>query len=330
MQRIVLRHSYEDIISMDNLLLSWEEFIKGKRARADVQVFERYLMDNLFNLHGALVTMSYKHGSYESFVISDPKTRHIHKALVCDRILHRAIYRHIYHFFDRIFIHDSYSCRSGKGLHKALNQFTFYARKASNNHHKTVLVLKCDIRKFFASIDQFILLAILGDRIVDKRVVWLLEQVIRSFSTVNPNVGLPLGNLTSQVFSNIYLNELDQFVKHRLRVKHYIRYADDFVIFSQNRELLTQLLTEIQDFLLRMLKLELHPNKVEIRTVASGIDFLGWVHFTDHCVLRTTSKRRMTRHLQTNPSQATIASYRGLLSHGNTDRILRIVDKDKF
>lgn len=316
MKRALFRHTSDDIISIENLLEAWGEFLCGKRSRVDVQVFERNLMDNLLELHMILRDKTFTHGGYESFTVSDPKTRHIHKASVRDRVLHRAVYRKLYPFFDRLLIHDSYSCRNGKGAHKALKQFERYARRDSKNHRQTVWVLKCDIRKFFASIQQSTLIAILSDRIVDKQVVWLLERIICSFSSTDSGKGLPLGNLTSQVFANIYMNEFDQFVKHSLRVKCYIRYADDFVFLSEDRECLESILFFIQDFLIRILRLELHPKKIELCTVASGVDFLGWVHFPHHRVLRTVTKRRMFTRLGKGANKEQIASYKGLLSHG--------------
>lgn len=295
--------------------------MQGKRSRADAQEFERQLMPNLLSLHKSLVDMTYRHAAYEAFVISDPKTRNIHKATVADRVLHRALYRKLYPFFDRTFISDSFSCRIGKGTHKALNRFTTLARQASRNHRRTVWVLKCDVKKFFASVDQDTLLRIVDEYIADKRIVRLIETIVRSFSSGAEGIGLPLGNLTSQLLANVYLNVFDQFIKHQLRIRYYIRYADDFVILSRDRNYLDRILLVIEEFLRRKLRLKLHPDKIELRTAASGVDFLGWVHFSDHRVLRTTTKRRMIKALQNAPTKETIASYRGLLKHGNT-RIL--------
>jgi len=147
-------HTYDDIISIENLLLAWEEFLRGKRQRKDVQEYELHLMDNIINLHRELTNKTYSHSEYQAFNISDPKPRNIHKALVRDRLLHRALYRVLYPFFDTIFVAHSYSCRNGKGMHKAINAFRKSGRKVSFNHTRTVWVLKCDIRKFFASIDH--------------------------------------------------------------------------------------------------------------------------------------------------------------------------------
>ena len=148
--------------------------------------------------------------------------------------------------------------------------------------------------------------------------MWLLGQIIESFDSGKSGVGLPLGNLTSQLFSNVYLNPLDQLVKHFLHAHEYIRYVDDFVIFSTSRDRLEALLLIICSFLAERLHLELHPQKVEIRTVASGVDFLGWVHFSNHRVLRTSTKKRMLSSLNNEPTEATVGSYLGMLSHGNT------------
>ncbi|MEK7520009.1 MAG: RNA-directed DNA polymerase, partial [Patescibacteria group bacterium] len=163
---------------------------------------------------------------------------------------------------------------------------------------------------------------ILARYIPDKNILWLLERVIGSFSSTRPGVGLPLGNLTSQLLVNIYMNEFDQFVKHTLKAKHYLRYADDFVVLSKNRAWLQGLIPQVNAFLLHHLCLTLHPNKVYITTLASGIDFLGWVHFPDHRVLRTATKRRMTRKLaRSDVSREVVSSYRGLLHHGNTHKL---------
>ena len=283
-------------------------------------------MDNLINLHNDLKNRRYKHSSYEFFNISDPKPRDIHKASVRDRIVHHAIYRVLYPHFDKKFIADSYSCRLGKGTHKAMNRFRDFAYGASSNHTRTLWVLKCDIRKFFASIDHGVLKGVIA-RQVDSDTMWLLGEVIDSFHTENRlGVGLPLGNPTSQLFVNIYMNEFDQFVKNILKANYYIRYADDFVVLSRDKEWLASLISEITLYLRSRLKLELHPKKVSIKTLASGVDYLGWVHFPDHRVLRTATKKRMFRNIKANNrKKETIQSYLGMLSHGNTHIIRKAI-----
>ena len=277
-------------------------------------------MDNIIQLHQELSSGAYNHGGYQSFWVFDPKPRHIHKASVRDRLLHHAIHRILYPFFDITFTSDSFSCRNDKGTHKAMNRFRSFAYKVSKNNTKTCWVLKCDIRKFFENIDHAVLLNILKAYISDTNTIWLLERVIKSFEK-SPNKGLPLGNLTSQLFVNIYMNQFDQFIKHELKIKHYLRYADDFVVLSLIRLPLVELIPNIAVFLKDNLKLSLHPNKVFIKTLASGIDFLGWINFPDHRILKTNTKRRMFKRIQNNTGKETMQSYLGLLRHGNANTI---------
>ena len=316
-----------NVADPENLLEAWREFLLGKRSKTDVHEFSLRLMDNLLSLRDDLLHHIYRHGGYQAFTISDPKPRHIHKAAVRDRVLHHAIYRTFYPFFDKTFIADSFSCRIGKGTHRAIQRFAVFGRRASRNHTRTCWVLKCDIKKFFASIDHATLTEIIRSYLPDPGLRWLLGEVIGSFSSTAPGKGLPLGNLTSQLLVNIYMNEFDQFVKHRLKVKYYVRYADDFVITSSDRRELEDLILPIQAFLAERLKLELHPGKVSIATIASGVDFLGWVHFPDHRVLRTATKRRMFRGIGASKgTKETVQSYHGLLSHGNAKKLWKKVE----
>ncbi len=315
-------HIYHDIISVDNLLAAWREFLKNKRGRKDVQEFSTRLMDNILDLNRELSDKTYRHGGYTAFRINDPKPRDIHKATVRDRLLHHAIYRVLYPYFDPKFIFDSYSCRRAKGTHRALNRFCNHARTVSRNNTRTVWILKCDIRKFFANIDHEILGSILKKGIKSGNVILLLSKVVRSFHTEGrPGVGLPLGNLTSQLLVNVYMNELDHFLKRDMRIKHCVRYADDFVIMHEDRRYLENLLPRISMFLETRLKLSLHPDKVFIKTWASGVDFLGWVHFPHYRVPRTSTKRRMLRNLDADSREESLLSYRGLLSHGDTHEL---------
>lgn len=323
MSQIQFNHTYEYIILTENLLDAWREFIKGKRKKQDVQNFQIRLMDNILGLQRDLASGRYCHGGYHAFNISDPKPRVIHKASVRDRLLHHALYRKLYPFFDKVFIADSYSCRVDKGTHRAINRFRTFGRIVSKNNTRTCWVLKCDIRKFFASVDYGVLLRILYEYVPDEAVLRLLSEVIGSFSSGKAGVGLPLGNLTSQLFANVYMNEFDQWIKHRQKIKYYIRYADDFVIFSEDRDVLAEMIPKIDGFLGEHLLLALHPDKVFIKTLASGVDFLGWVHFPDHRVLRGSTRRRMFTRLNANTSWARLYSYLGLLKHGNTRKIRR-------
>ena len=184
-------HNYNDIISMENLLLAWKNFKSQKSNKKDVQIWQRNLVENLFELNVTLKSKTYRHSGYHAFKISDPKPRDIHKASVSDRVLHHAIYQKMYFFLDSKFISDSYSCRINKGTHKAIDRFRHFAGKVSKNNTKTCWVLKCDIRKFFANIDHQILKNILKKHIEDQDTLLLLSNVIDSFCS-NP-IGLSYG-----------------------------------------------------------------------------------------------------------------------------------------
>lgn len=343
MYKISSKLYYKDIISEENLLISWKEFLRGKRKRKDVAEFSVHFFDNIMQLHSVLFLRTYTHSLYESFSINDPKPRAIHKASVRDRLLHHAIYRILYPYFDTKFIYHSYSCRENKGTHKALIAFQSMSRKVGRNNTQTVWVLKCDIKKFFASIDHKILNEICAKHIYDSDILDLLNVIIDSFHTKEcqcrqyychcererSNRGLPLGNLTSQLLVNVYMNEFDQWVKHRLKAKYYIRYADDFVILHTDKHMLENYLKNIHDSLREHLQLELHPKKVLITTLASGVDFLGWVHFPRHRVLRTVTKRRMFKNLERKEyKEESVQSYLGMLKHGDaynlSNKVLKI------
>lgn len=325
--QIQLAHTFDDIISLDNLLSAWQEFSRGKRHKKDVQEFYLHLMDNLIALHEDLASGNYRHGGYYAFNICDPKPRNIHKASVRDRLVHHAVYRILYPFFDRTFIADSYSCRNNKGTHKAINRFKNFAYQVSQNNFRTCWVLKGDIKKFFASIDHEALKSILINYIPDEKIIRPLNNIIDSFNGVQVGSGLPLGNLTSQLLANVYMNKFDQFIKHKIKAKYYIRYADDFVILSHDKFWLENQIEQIGDYLSDELKLTLHPDKLFIKTLNSGVDFLGWVNFFDHRVLRTATKKRMFKRLANNPKPESVSSYLGLLSHGNGFKTMKRVVK---
>jgi len=297
----IFNNLYGLIISQENLLYSWDRFKKGKRCKKGVALFEYYLEQNLFDLHRVLKDKSYRHKPYFGFYISDPKVRHIHKATVRDRVVHHALFKMLNPLFEPTFIHDSFSCRLGKGNYVGMKRLEVMARKVSENYTHPCFVLKCDIKKFFDSVDHEILLELLVKRITDPDTVWLLREIVGSFSstgTLLDKKGLPIGNLTSQLFANVYMNAFDQFMKHELRVEYYARYTDDFVVVADSTDYLESLLSPIANFLAEHLKIELHPNKTSIRTLQSGIDFLGYIILPHHKLLRTKTKRRIYNGLK--------------------------------
>jgi retron-type reverse transcriptase len=327
------------IVSKENLFAAWREFQKGKMGKEDVLIFSEHFEEHLLRLHADLVGGRYKHGPYKRFLIHDPKLRNIAKASVRDRVLHHAICRVIMPSFDKAFVFDAYSSRKTKGVHRAIERFQSLAQKLSRNNTQTVWALKCDVRKFFDSVGHDRLLELCARRVRNDKVIALLTDILGSFET-RPGNGIPLGNLTSQLFANIYLDRLDQYVKRELRVKNYLRYTDDFVLLSRDREELERVLPLIRDFLLRDLGLELHPTKVFFRKWHQGVDFLGYGHFPHYRVLRTKTKKRIIRKLRNQREEfeagaidedglrQTVASYLGVLSHSRNRGLAKRIRRD--
>lgn len=289
---------------------------------------------NFANLCKILQEKTYRPGSYSSFYVRDPKLRLIHKATVIDRIVHHIVSNELEPIFEPTFIAQSYSCRKNKGTHKGILALQKMALKASKNNKRICWSLKMDIKKFFPSVNHKILFKILTRKIQDDDFLNLLWKIIDSFysdRTIDPadKKGIPIGNLTSQFFSNIYMNELDQFVKHKLKVRHYLRYADDFVMLSPSKEYLESLVPEVESFLNIQLDLQIHPDKIIFGKFGSGIDFLGYIIFPYHILPRTKTKRRLLRKIKAkidgfktgkiseDSLNQTIQSYLGYLSHAN-------------
>lgn len=329
--------SFIEIISLENLFLSWREFKTDKKNKIDVQEFDLNIEDNLFKLHNDLQCGHYQHSNYTSFFVCDPKLRHIHKADVRDRLLHHILTRALEPIFERNFIFDSYSSRKNKGSHRAITRFKRLAWKLSVNDTKTVWILKCDIKKYFRSIDHEILLDLTRKKVRDEKIFNLIQKIVFSFQNQTGR-GVPLGNLTSQLFSNIYLNELDQFIKRELKIKNYLRYADDFIIFDNDRSRLESILGIIDDFLKGKLKLEINLAKTYFRKWHQGVDFLGYIIFPHYSILRSKTKKRMIKRIKKNNFEFLIGnlsrekvdqsrqSYLGLLSHANEHKTeLRIL-----
>ena len=328
----VIHSVFNKVISIENLYLAWREFRRGKTNKPDVVLFELNLEDNLFNLAQELTLGNYLPDEYCFFYVRDPKLRPIHKASVRDRVVFQAIFRQMYYIFDRRFIYDSYSCRFGKGTHAGIERLRVFLNKETNNYKEQVYVLKCDVKQFFYSIDHCILKDLIREVIQEPRLLKLIDVIIDSFHS-EIGRGLPLGNVTSQLFANIYLNELDQFIKHELKCRFYIRYCDDFLILNKDKAYVSNLIPEISDFLIDKLKLNLHPGKVRIKKLTEGVDFLGYVTLSHHVVFRTKTKKRMFRRINSaindfkqsgiTEEQLTqvIQSYFGLLTHCNSHKL---------
>ena len=230
-------HLFDKMTSLDHLFQSWDQFKRGKRKRKDIQFFERNLEDNIFQLQEDLTTLQYQPDSYTHFYVTDPKQRHISKASVRDRLVHQTVYDVLIEIFDRKFIFHSLSSRQGKGTHIGVSQLRQMIRKVSKNGRGPCYALKMDIKRFFDTIDHRILKTLIRKSIQEEKVLKIIDIIIDSFRVKEGSlggVGIPLGNVTSQIFANIYLHELDDFIKQELQERYYLRYCDDFILLCPN------------------------------------------------------------------------------------------------
>lgn len=285
------KNLFEKLCSFENLFNAYLKARRRKKYKAAVLEFTYTLEENLIKIKEELEKRTYRHGSYTTFQVTDQKKRIVKAASFRDRIVHHALCNVIEPIFDKIFIYDSYACRKGKGIHFGANRLTKFLRRYRN---KKLYALKCDIKKYFESIDHEILLKIISRKINDDEVLWLVKEIIESDCS-EKGKGIPIGNLTSQLFANIYLNELDYFVKHKLRMKYYLRYVDDFVILHESKEKLREIKQEIIKFLKERLKLELHDKKQNIFPVSNGIDFLGYRIFHSHRRVRRSNIKKFVK-----------------------------------
>ncbi|MBP6827021.1 MAG: RNA-directed DNA polymerase [Saprospiraceae bacterium] len=297
----------------ENLVSAGHKAALGKRDKASAVFFLFRQETELLRLQHELSEKTWRPGGYRSFRIFDPKERLISAAPFHDRVVHHALCNVIEPVFEKSFIYDSYANRKGKGTHQAILRFHEYARRHP-------FVLKCDIRKFFPSLDHAILKQEIRRRIWCPDTLWLIDAIIDGSNPQEPVLdyfpgdeiaplsfgggggatrrrGLPIGNLTSQFWANVYLNRFDHYVKETLRVPGYIRYVDDFVLFADSKEQLHQWRSDIQNYL-DGLRLLLHPDKTHIYRCADGVPFLGFRVFPYHRYVRKEKTRRYRRFLK--------------------------------
>ena len=339
-----IKNIYARICDFENIYEAYLEARKNKRYRYEVLRFSANLSENLISIQDALYEKTYKIGNYRQFVVSEPKKRLIMALQFRDRVVQWAIYRQLNPLLDRQFIEDSFACRAGKGTHKAIDRLQYWLRKIDRTC-KRWYCLKLDISKYFYRVDHAVLMQILERKIGDKNLLWLLERIINSDCAFGlsldaniadgadikrlMDVGMPIGNLTSQMFANLYLNELDQYVKHELRQHYYIRYMDDIIVLSDDKRELHEIKDKIARYLDEKLRLMLN-RKTSIRPVCLGIEFVGFRVWATHRKLRKSSSKKLKRGLKyiktqyakgrKNLAQITpnIMSYFGILRHFNS------------
>lgn len=328
------RDIYPAIYDYENLYEAYRSARRGKTQRSEVMAFTRDLEGNLIELQNELIWRTYRVGRYREFYVKDPKKRLIMALPFRDRVVQWAIYRQINYLLDKRYIPTSYACRLGGGTQKAIHQLQQYIRHTPGK----VYVLKLDVSKYFYRIDHGVLLDILHGIFKDPDLLELLRRIIDDdqggglfgididTGEREPGVGMPIGNLTSQMFANLYLNEADQFAKHELRAKKYIRYMDDMVIVSNDKSYLQDCWHAMDDFLTTRLKLRLN-RKSTVQAARDGIDFCGYLVWADHIRLRQKSALKMKHRLRylrkafkrgevdLEEVTASLTSYCGLLKH---------------
>lgn len=325
------------LCSYGNLELAYKKARKHKTLKPYIIEFEKNLRDNLLLLRTELLLHLYRPQPLQTFILREPKTREISKSEFRDRVVHHALCNAIEPIFEKSFIYDSYANRKGKGTLKALERFEHFRSKATRNNTKAAFALKADIRRYFENVNHGTLLEIIKDRISDERVIWLIKTILANYG--KNSKGMPLGNLTSQFFANVYLNKLDWFVKQQLRAKYYIRYVDDFVILHSSSEILEHHKLKIEEFLSKNLKLRLHPDKSKIIAVNRGVGFLGFRVFNRHKLLGKSNVGKTRRKLVTLKAEFDSgkisydkihSSFEGWLAyarHGNTYRLRKRIIK---
>jgi RNA-directed DNA polymerase len=319
------------VAAFENLVRAFGEASRGKRDQPDVQRFEFALEERLWEITRELEAERYQWGGYRAFWIFDPKQRLIRAAPFRDRVVHHALYQVLAPIVERGYITDSYACRVGRGSLAAVRRYEEYVRRQGGRGY----VLKGDVMQYFPSVNHAVLQGLLRRKIGDARVLRLLDRLIAS-GDEGGGTGMPIGNLTSQLFANLYLDPLDHFVKEVLRRRFYIRYMDDFVILAEEKAELWEVLGAVEGFLLERLRLSLQWQRTSVTPVAAGVDFLGYVVFpAGHKRVRrrnvTRFRRRLVR-LEAGRAQETIpfaharqsiASWLGLARHASAFRLSR-------
>lgn len=305
---------YGKIYSIENLQLADSIARKGKAKQPGVIEHDRNREENIHKLHLMLKDKTYRTSEYTTFTIYEPKERLIFRLpYFPDRITHHAVMNVLEPIFVSTFTADTYSCIKRRGIHAAARA----VKRALIDVENTMYCLKLDIKKFYPSVDHDTLKQLLRRKIKDNELLWLLDEIIDSTD------GLPIGNYLSQYFANFYLAYFDHWMKETKRVKYYFRYADDLVIFSDNKPYLHRLLSEISSYLNNNLKLTIKGNYQVFPVASRGIDFVGYVFFHTHVLLRKSIKQNFARMLKQRRNVKSIASYNGWAAHCNSKNLLK-------
>lgn len=322
---------WDKVITEENIRLSYEQAKLGKGRKHNIRKFNKNLDENLKRIREMLVKKTFHTAEYSTKTVFEPKKRTIYiLPFDPDRIIQHAIMNVIIPIWESLFIEESYACREGKGMHKGSLKTMEYVRE--NKY-----CLKCDISKFYPSINHEILKNIIRRKIKDKDILWLINDIINSYPG---ETNTPIGNFTSQWFGNLYMNEIDQYAKHELRIKCYLRYCDDFCFFHNDKKVLNEVAIKIRQFAQEKLKLKL--SKCDLFPVSRGVDFLGYRHFPEYILLRKSTAKRAKRKINiainnlhrhkisVEQFRSTIASYNGWMKWAKTYNLRLKLEIDRL
>lgn len=309
---------FNQIIATENLEYAFKLSQKGKsKYKTDAMKFSLNVTKNLNELQQRLANEEYRFGEYINFKVYEPKERVINAPQFEDKLVQLAINNVLKHVYQPNFIYDSYACLDNKGTHKAVDRVSYFMRKASWQFGKDAFIIKLDISKFFYTIHRGALKELLPKKIKCKRTLRLLFEIIDSADKIDP-LGLPLGNLLSQLCANVYMNELDQYCKRKLSLKYYVRYADDVIVIVKNKDEANRTLGLMVKFLYSTLKLNINEKKTKIFPVDQGVNAYGFKIYKTHRLLRDDSKKKIKR--KTKKMKRLISE--GLMTREKAEQIL--------
>jgi len=378
MQQLFLFDNVNKEKILNDLFQAYFDARKNKRNTINALAFEKHFEENIFSLFNEITEYNYNPLPSICFVVTNPVKREIFAANFRDRVIHHFIYNYIAPVFEKIFINDSYSCRTGKGTHYGIKRIDYFIRSCSNNYQNDCYILKLDIKGYFMAMNRNLLYGKVKTELKEnfskidfdlRLILYLIEKTIfndptknciikgkqadwnglpktKSLFHVNKDCGLPIGNLTSQLFGNIYLSDFDHFVKRELKIKYYGRYVDDFVLVHYNKEYLTSIVPVIRNFLKEKLQLQLHPDKIYLQHYSKGVKYLGVVikPYRNYIANRTKGnfyetinfwnniirKNKKLKQEETEVFLSSINSYLGIMKHYKTFKIRKKLLKEQL
>jgi RNA-directed DNA polymerase len=350
----ILKDIFNPVTSLDTLLIAHKRALKGKRYNFFATSFDYNLVSQLIKLQAELRDGTYNPSGYRKKIIVEPKVRYIEAPAYRDRIVHHALHYFLSPFYERFFISDSYACRPGRGIHHATARVQQFLRHGGPD----LYVCQIDISKYYASVNHNRLIELLQDKIDDKPLIELLKKIIESTDSgtehdslfapdsyyfTKGRRGIPIGNLTSQLFANIYLHEADMYAKQTLKIRHYIRYMDDILFFHHDKAQLHEWQQSMQEFLYDNLYLTINPHKVRLYPVQQGVSFVGYVIYPYYLRLRGSSVRRFKKRyrkqlqalslweIEIDDVDKSFASWKAHASHASSKHLIErmeILQKD--